>query len=278
MPRISLNQARLNVVESGEGQETLLMLHGLLFSRQMFDAQVGAMGSRFRCVRMDFRGQGDSEVTRSGYDLETLAEDAIALIEYLDCGPVNLLGFSMGGMVAQRVALKRPELLRSLVLLNTSAEAEPMRKRPRFALLNLAARFLGLEKVAPKILPLLFSDRFIEDPACRQERERWLAMVTANDRIGASRAVRGVVSRKSIIDRISGIQLPTLIVTADQDRATSRAKAQHMHERIEGSKLVTIRDSGHMTTAEKPGEVNRALEAFYSSQAPAQPDHPEGYP
>lgn len=268
MPRQSLNNAKLNIVESGTGPETLVLLHGLLFSHRMFDSQVEVLESRFHCVRMDFRGQGDSEVTRSGYGLDTLAEDVIALIEHLDRGPVHLLGFSMGGMVAQRVALKRPELLRSLVLMNTSAEAEAKRKRPRFALLNLAARFLGMEKVAPKILPLLFSDHFVDDPACREERQRWLAMVTANDRIGMSRAVRGVVSRQSILEHIHRIRLPTKIITADQDRATSPARAQNMHTRIDDSKLVTIEGSGHMTTAEKPAEVNRILGDFYDSLSP----------
>lgn len=262
----TLNGARLNVVQSGSGADTVVLLHGLLFSHRMFDAQVRQLQSRFRCVRMDFRGQGDSEVTRAGYDLDTLADDVIALIEHLDEGPVHLLGFSMGGMVAQRVGLKRPGLLQSLVLMNTSAEPEPLHKRPRFALLNLAARFLGLEKVAPKILPLLFSDQFIEDPACREERERWLAMVTANDRIGVSRAVRGVVSRKSILERIDQIKLPTLIFSADQDRTTPVGRARSMHQRIADSRLVTIEGSGHMTVAEKPDQINLALEAFYAAR------------
>ena len=269
MPQQTLNHARLNIVESGAGPEIVVLLHGLLFSQRMFDAQVDALQSRFRCVRMDFRGQGESEGTRKGYDLDTLADDAIALIESLDGARVHLLGFSMGGMVAQRVALNRPELLRSLVLMNTSAERERWTKRPRFALLNLAARFLGLEKVAPRILPLLFSDRFIEDPECADERRRWLDMVTANDRVGASRAVRGVVSRKSILDRVREIELPTLVITADQDRATSPQKANNIHQRIRGSRLVTIEDSGHMTVAEKPDEVNRALGDFYASLTPA---------
>lgn len=262
-----LNDARLNVVEDGDGPETLLLLHGLLFSHRMFDTQVEALESRFRCVRMDFRGQGESEVTDSGYDLDTLADDAIALVDHLGDGPVHLLGFSMGGMVAQRVALKRPDLLRSLVLMNTSAEREDWKKRPRFALLNAAARLLGLERIAPRILPLLFSDRFIEDPSCREERERWLAMVGANDRVGATRAVRGVVSRDSVLDRIPAIPVPTLIIAADQDRATPPEKAKRLHERIEGSRLVVIEDSGHMTTAEQPAEVNRALKSFYDSLA-----------
>lgn len=268
MPLRTLNNAALNVIESGAGPETLVLLHGLLFSQRMFDEQVDALEARFRCVRMDFRGQGDSEVTRRGYDLDTLADDVIALIESLDAGgagtPVHLLGFSMGGMVAQRVALKRPELLRSLVLMNTSAEREKWSKRPRFAVLNFIARWFGLGIVAPRILDLMFSDRFIEGPAHTEERERWVAMVTANDRVGVSRAVHGVVSRKSILDRIHEIKLPTLVITADQDRATSPRKAQHMHERIEGSELVTIAGSGHMTTAEQPDAVNRALDNFYA--------------
>jgi pimeloyl-ACP methyl ester carboxylesterase len=270
MPRAHLNHAHLNIVESGSGPETLVLLHGLLFSHRMFDAQVAALSDRFCCLRMDFRGQGDSEVTKTGYDLDTLSDDVIALVESLDAARIHLLGFSMGGMVAQRVALKRPELLRSLVLMNSSAEPEKWTKRPRFAMLNLAARFLGVEKVAPKILPLLFSDRFIEDPACADARARWLAMVAANDRIGATRAVRGVVSRKSILDRIHRIKLPTLIITADRDRATSPQKAANMHARIAGSKRVTIKDAGHMTTAETPESVNRALLAFY--EAPARTD------
>ncbi|MFO7762745.1 MAG: alpha/beta hydrolase [Wenzhouxiangellaceae bacterium] len=267
MPQQTLNQARHNVVESGTGPEILVLLHGLLFSHRMFDAQVEALASRFRCVRIDFRGQGESEVTRSGYDMDTLAEDVIALIESLDDTPVHLLGFSMGGMVAQRVALKRQDLLRSLVLMNTSAEREQWTNRPLFTLVNLATRFLGLEKVAPRILPVLFSKSFIEDPESRDERRRWLAMVTANNRIGVSRAVSGVVSRESILDRINEIELPTLVVTADRDRATSPQCAKNIHQRIDGSRLVTIEGSGHMTIAEKPDEVKRVLEDFYASLA-----------
>jgi len=265
LQKLELNKVHLKVVENGRGAETLVLLHGLLFSHRMFDAQVEYLKDRFRCVRMDFRGQGESEVTDSGYDLDTLTDDVIALIETLDAEAVHLLGFSMGGMVAQRVALKRPELLKSLVLMNTSAEAELKRKRPRFALLNLAARFIGLEYIAPKVLPLMFSDSFMEEAGHATERERWISVVTDNDRVGISRAVQGVVSRRSILDRIQAIKLPTLIITADQDRATPPIRAQNIHYRIRGSTLATIENSGHMTLVEQPGAVKRALMSFYGS-------------
>lgn len=274
MPHVILNKARLNLVESGTGPETLVLLHGLLFSHRMFDAQVDALQSRFRCVRMDFRGQGESEVTRSGYDLDTLADDVIALIEHLMTGPsaspVHLLGFSMGGMVAQRVALKRPDLLKTLVLMNTSAEREKWYRRPRFELLDIVARLAGFGIVIPRILPLMFSDRFIEDPARDAERSRWIAMVNDNDRIGATRAVHGVVSRRSVLERIHEIRRPTLVITADQDRATPAEHARNIHERIAGSRLVMIENSGHMTTAEQPEAVNRALIEFYDGFSAAR--------
>ncbi|MEN1727806.1 MAG: alpha/beta fold hydrolase [Pseudomonadota bacterium] len=265
MPRREINRVSLNIIEDGDGSETLVMLHGLLFSHRMFDAQIDVLKDRFRCVRMDFRGQGDSEVTPAGYDLDTLADDVIALIEDLGDQPVHLLGFSMGGMVAQRLALKRPELLRSLVLMNTAAQAEPLRKRPRFALLNMAARYLGLEKVTPKIMPLMFSDHFITAPECQAERDRHLAVVHANDRIGVTRAVHGVVSRTGVLDQIQQIKAPTLILTADQDRATPAIWSEQMQGQIPGSQLVMISDSGHMSTAEQPEAVNQALLSFYDS-------------
>lgn len=273
MPHVILNKARLNVVESGSGPETLVLLHGLLFSHRMFDTQVDALQSRFRCVRMDFRGQGDSEVTRKGYDLDTLADDVIALIEHVTAerpaSTVHLLGFSMGGMVAMRVALKRPDLLTSLVLMNTSAEREKWYRRPRFELLDIVARLAGFGIVIPRILPLMFSDRFIEEDEHEQERNRWIAMVNDNDRIGATRAVHGVVSRHSVLDRIHEIRKPTLVITADQDRATSSEHARRIEERIAGARRVTIENSGHMTTAEQPEAVNKALAEFYDSLAAA---------
>jgi len=254
-----INGARLHVEDSAVGEETILFCHGLLFSGRMFDDQVEVFRDRFRCVRMDFRGQGQSEVTRRGYDLETLADDLIALIEDLKLARCHLVGFSMGGMVAMRVAIRRPDLLKSLVLMNTSAEAESWRKRPRFAALNLVARWFGIERVAPRILDLLFSRRFITDPDCEASRQRWLGYVLANDRIGVTRAVRGVTSRHSVLDKLDQISLPTLIITSDQDITTTPEKAHRMQARISTAELVTISDAGHMSVAEQPDEVNALL-------------------
>ncbi len=267
MPDVTLNGARLHVRVDGHGDEAIVFLHGLLFSGRMFEEQVNVLKSRYRCIRLDFRGQGNSEVTASGYDMDSLAADVIALIEALDCAPCHLVGFSMGGFVGLRVALARPDLLRSLVLMNTSAEAERGRTRLRYRLLNFVARRFGLKRVIGPVMPLMFSDAFMADPNQSARLKRWVDMVLANDRVGVTRAVAGVTERTGLLDRLEQIALPCLIISADQDRATPPALAERLNRAIHGSKLIRLPGVGHMSPAEAPAAVNGALAGFYESLA-----------
>ena len=125
MPKITVNGVSLNYQEQGKGEETILFVHGLLFNHHMFDAQVDAFKSNYRCIAFDLRGQGESEVTRKGYDMGNLTRDTVALIKALDCGPCHFVGLSMGGFIGMRLAISHPKLLRSLSLLATSADPEP---------------------------------------------------------------------------------------------------------------------------------------------------------
>lgn len=259
---LDINGVRLHVRQHGAGAETIVMCHGLLMHGGMFDGLIEALASDYRCVTVDFRGQGQSEVVDGGYDLSTLSEDIIAVIEQLALAPCHLLGFSMGGMVAQRVALRRPELLRSLILLNTSAAAEPLLKHLRYSLLNLLARTIGLRSVAPRITRLLFSDAFIADPRHAELRQHWIDMILANDRIGVTRAVRGVIGRRSVLHEIDQILLPTLVVGGDQDRATPPQRSQQLAERIPNAQLVMLAGAGHTTPAEQPMALAAAVGGF----------------
>ena len=125
MPTLRLNGAEIYYEDHGAGAETIVFAHGLLWSGRMFDDQVRALKDRYRCITFDFRGQGQSEVTPSGYDMDTLSEDAAALIETLGCAPCHFLGLSMGGFIGQRLALHHAHLIKSLMLLETSADPEP---------------------------------------------------------------------------------------------------------------------------------------------------------
>jgi 3-oxoadipate enol-lactonase len=264
MPNISVNGAQIHYTERGAGESTIVFAHGLLFSGEMFAAQVAALENDYRCITFDFRGQGRSEVTRSGYDMDTLAGDTAALIEALDAGPCHFCGLSMGGFVGMRLAIERPEMIRSLALLETSADAEPRANLPRYRLLRIVGRCFGFGVVAAQIMPIMFGQKFLDDPARAGEREKLKASLIANHRVGASRAARGVFTRAGVYDRLPQITCPTLVVVGDQDVATAPEKAERIHRQVAGSKHVVISGAGHTSCIEEAEAVTAALQEFLS--------------
>ncbi len=267
MPRLTINGAGMHFDEEGGGPETIVFAHGLLFSGRMFEAQVRALRDRYRCVTFDFRGQWESEVTASGYDVETLTSDAAGLIEALGCAPCHFVGLSMGGFVGMRLAARRPGLLQSLVLLETSADPEPEENVVRYRRLNLVARWIGLRPVAGRVERIMFGRRFLEDPARQALRKEWRSRILGNDRIGITRAVLGVIHRTGVSDEIGRIGIPTLVIVGDQDVATTPAKAERIRARIPGARLVVIPGAGHSSVIEEPEAVNREVAGFLDSLA-----------
>jgi len=262
MPDLNVNGARLHYTDEGSGAETIVFSHGLLFSGAMFADQIAYFKNRYRCVAYDHRGQGDSEVTANGYDVETLTTDAETLIEKLGVGPCHFVGLSMGGFVGLRLAIRRPDLLRSLTLLNTSADPEPIENLPRYRMLNFIARWFGIGIVVGKVMPIMFGQSYLSDIARTRERDAWRQQIAKNHRIGVTRAVKGVISRGSVSEAITRIDMPTLIIIGEEDGATVPEKSERMHAAIGGSILIKIPRAGHSSTIEKPRAVNDAMSAF----------------
>ena len=196
MPHIWINNANLYYEEEGEGQDTIVFGHSLLFNLRMFDDQTHFLRSQYRCVRFDFRGQGKSEVTADGYDLDTLTEDAAQLITTLECSPCHFVGFSMGGMVAQRLAIKYPELIKSLILIDTSSEPQDDMLRNR--ILTWIAKYFGLRILANKVMSMFFSAGFLKDKSKSALRNTWKKHFLSNHPKGVVRAVKGVIFRRGI--------------------------------------------------------------------------------
>jgi pimeloyl-ACP methyl ester carboxylesterase len=262
MPKIRLNGANLHYEDTGTGRDAIVFAHGLLWSGRMFHAQIAALKGRYRCVTFDFRGQGESDVPASGYDMDTLADDATELIRSLRIAPCHFLGLSMGGFVGMRLAARRPELIKSLMLLETSADAEPPENIPRYKLLSLIARWLSLRVVAGRVMTIMFGQKFLSDPTREAEREEMRQRLFANNRAGIYRATKGVITRNGVYDEIAAIRAPTLVMVGDQDVATPPEKARRIHERITNSRLVIIPGAGHTSTMEEPAAVTSAIEEF----------------
>lgn len=262
MPLLDVNGTRLYYEDTGGSGEPLVFSHGLLWSGRMFDKQVAALRDRYRCITYDHRGQGQSDVWRVDcVDMETVYADAVALIEKLGVGPCHFVGLSMGGFVGMRLGARRPELLRSLALLETSSDAEPEQNVPRYKLLNFIARWLGIGRVADQVMPLMFGRTFMQDEARAPERAEWRERLMGNRR-DIWRAVNGVIRRNAIHDELARIHTPTLVVVGEEDVSTVPAKAERIHAAIAGSRLVRMPRGGHTSSVEEPALLNAALEGF----------------
>jgi pimeloyl-ACP methyl ester carboxylesterase len=239
--------------------------HGLLMSADMFRELVRSLSPRYRVVAYDHRGQGRSELTSQGLDMDTLAADAAALIETLGLAPCHFAGLSMGGFVAMRLAARRPELLRSCILLETSADPEPPENASRYRMMSWAVRLLGVRPVIDKVMPILFGKTFLADPACAELRAEWRSRLLALRR-SIHRAVAGVVERGGVHQELGKISMPTLVLVGEEDVATPPAKAERIQAAVRGSRLVRIPRAGHSSTIENPAAVNAALAGFLSSR------------
>lgn len=260
MPHADLNGAHIHFTDTGGNNEAIVFSHGLLFSGAMYDEQVAYFRDRYRCITFDHRGQGQSGVTEDGYDMAMLTADAAALIGHLGIAPCHFVGLSMGGFVGMRLAARKPELLKTLTLLDTSADPEPKESAPKYRMLNFVARWIGLWAVISRVMPILFGQTFLNDAARVKEKKRWATAITKNDRIGITRAVSGVIGRDGCTDLLDGIEMPVGIGVGDEDVATEPRKSERIHAGIKGSELIIFKRSGHSSSIETPTQVNDLIQ------------------
>jgi 3-oxoadipate enol-lactonase len=168
----------------------------------------------------------------------------------------------MGGFVGLRLAARRPELLTSLMLRETSAGPEPLENRAKYKQLNFIARWVSLGLVSNQVMKVMFGQKFLNDPARAEQRDEWQRRLVHNHRIGITRATTGVITRQDVYEELEKIRVPTLIIVGDQDVATPLPDAQRLHEGIVGSQLVIIPGAGHTSTVEEPAAINTAISHF----------------
>jgi pimeloyl-ACP methyl ester carboxylesterase len=265
-----INGADLHVEDTGGAGPAIVFSHGLLWSTTQWRFQVAAFRGSHRCIAYDHRGQGKSEVTESGYDMDTLTEDAAALIDRLRAAPAHFVGLSMGGFVGMRLAARRRELLRSLVLVDTANDAEPWVNVPKYAAMSFLTRFLGTGPFVPAVMKIMFGRTFREDRGRAELRNGLVRELLCNDVAGMRRAVDGVILRKPVSDEeMARIDLPTLVISGTEDVAVVPERSMRTASRIRGAKFLPIARAGHSSSIEEPEAVNQALRSFWESLAPA---------
>jgi pimeloyl-ACP methyl ester carboxylesterase len=260
---LRVNGTELYYEDTGGRGPAILFSHGLFWDSSLFAPQIRALKFRYRCVAYDHRGQGQSaDSDLRVIDMDTLFADAVALIVALELEPVHVCGLSMGGFVAMRLGARRPDQVRSLLLLDTSADPEPRENAFKFRLGNWFARCFGTGPLlVDATMPMMFGKSTLGDPARTAERDAWRRHLRSN-RPSLWRAVNGVIERPSVYHELSRITAPTLVMVGEEDTVTVPAKAERIAAAIAGAELVRIPRAGHIVTLEQPQAVTRAIGGF----------------
>jgi len=259
MSTIAVNGTTLHYVDEGPRDAHVLVLSpSMFFDQRMFAAQAAAFSDRFRVVRYDHRGQGESaRAPREQLDMDTLSEDAAALIEALELGPCTFVGNSMGGFVGLRLAARRPDLIASAVLMGTSADVEEQADEMDGLCEVLAEQ--GMEPVIDGVLHFMMGDTTLTDPS----RADVLAEVTALLRSRTPEyadAAWNIAHRLGVLDELAGITVPVLVVAGTEDHTYPPHKSQQIVDGIPGAKLEIMERTGHVHAMENPEAVNAVLE------------------
>lgn len=271
MPTLVANGTPIAYEDSGPpagspAAPTIVFGHGLLFSGWMFHPQVEGLSTHYRCVTIDWRGQGATPPTRTGdYGMDTLFGDAVAVIEHLGTAPVHYVGLSMGGFVGQRIGARRGELLRSLTLLDTSPDREPVRSAVEDIAMATIYRYLGIGLLKAPVAKIMFGPTFRAEPKSGPVVDEFLARLRRLDRAGLRHAIVAVATRKPVYDELDRISVPTLVIVGADDVPTPPAKGRRIAERIRGAQLEIIPECGHSATVEQPEIVTGLLRGFLAA-------------
>ena len=265
--RVRANGVELHCRIDGAGDRTpwLVMCHGVASDAGMWDGQVAALADRFRILRFDLRGHGESELTPPPYTLDMLADDVHGLLLALGIRRVHWLGLSIGGIIGQVFALKYPQMPLSLVLADTASRIPPgdlsgWEERVRLV------REQGMQGVLELNLGRWFTPEFRRRRPDAVERIARQVLATPVDGyVGCALAVPTI----DVTHRLAGISCPSLVIVGERDPTSTVAMAREIHEALPGSRLVVIPDAAHLSNIENPEAFNRALLEFFDGLRPS---------
>jgi pimeloyl-ACP methyl ester carboxylesterase len=272
MPRAKVNGVELNYEVHGDGYP-LVLAHGFTASMDMWDDQIPAFAKKYRVVVYDSRGHGASEAPAdlAQYDLWTCVEDQRALMDRLDIREAYVGGLSMGGMIAMRFALKYPERVRALLLCDTGPGLQGPHRHWFDALYGSASNLVRTEGVGAwlkRMWPVL-AQAFPPQgqlPAGVRRHLEGLEHMSADGFLGGAQALR---DQESVLERLSEIRVPTLIIVGDRDLLLGDSRA--MQQRIAGNRFVLIRNSLHGTAVWQPEAFATAVLDFLALVDAGQP-------
>lgn len=259
MPFLEAGEFRMHyALDGAPGAPVVVLSNSLGTTLSMWDPQVQELVQRYRVLRYDTRGHGQTSVTPGSYSVEQLARDVLRLLDALKLERVHFCGLSLGGLTGMWLGVHAGHRLDHLVLCNTAAKigtAETWNTR------IASIRRDGMRAIAAAAMERWFTPEFrAASPATVAVARQMIENTPPEGYAGCCAAVRDFDFRETL----SAIQVPTMVVSGTHDPATSPADGRFITDRIPGAQYVELPTS-HLSNLQAPAEFTSALLRFLSA-------------
>jgi len=257
-------------IRGKEDAYPLLLIHGFGVKKEVWMAQVGDLSQHFKVIRFDNRGAG--KTTRpAGTTMEIFADDTKKFLDYLKIEKAHVIGWSLGGMIAQNFVLMYPEKVDKLVLI-CAVPGYPTEEGPEmYRKMRLYELEIGPEKAFWETARANFHATYRREME-KDPKKKYFGIWSADDYIKILSTdpptPQDIINQAEALkthntyDRLKEIKNQTLLIAASHDRLTAQVSMEQMHKQIPNSSLLIIEKAGHFAPMTRTPEVNKAIMEF----------------
>lgn len=266
MPRVRVEDIEMSYSIEGEG-EPVVLIGGFTMVKESWELQVAELAKHFRTLAFDNRGVGETTVPGEPFTIAQMAADTVGLMDALELDAARVFGVSMGGLIAQVLALDYPGRVRK-VALGCTTHGGRHAVQPQKEVLELLAKAsdptIAAREAIRLRLPIVFSERFLREEPGRIEEFVRLSLRHSPTPEGAAGQM-GALSVFNVKRRLGEVRCPVLVITGSEDRMMPPENSRLIAEAIPGARHYVVEGAGHSFFLERPDEVNGVLIDFFSS-------------
>lgn len=246
-----------------ETEQSIVFIHGFPFDHTLWDDVISELKDRYYCVTYDVRGFGNSEFNTGQYTMESYTEDLENIISELKLDKPIICGFSMGGYIALRLNEKHKGSYKALILANTATNSDNDEAKLKRASAISSIYKNGVEPFLDKFFSVAFSENFTKKQPHKIEKIK--NKIMSFNPVGIKGGLLAMISRTDTTQSLKEIDIPVLLITAENDKVIPSDTMTKMANDIKNSTLECLSDSGHVSMIENPDQFNSVIRKFLKS-------------
>jgi len=261
--KLFVNNLVVSYTDQGsDDAPVIIFIHGFPLNKTMWNYQIEALMGRFRVIAYDIRGHGNSDAGNDNFTIDLFATDLIKFMDMLKIKKASLCGLSMGGYIALNAIGNYPERFDALVLSDTNCQpdsAEAKEKRQK-AIHNILEN--GVGNYADESVKNLFTNESFSTHEDEITYVKEMICNTSEESLGCT--LLALAARNGTYKKLSGIDVPVLILVGEEDKITPPEVSALMHEQIKESTMYVIPHAAHLSNMEQPEQYNEHLMRFFA--------------